>query len=84
MPAVDRLGLVCGQCAPRITLGVPDDKFPARPDAAVQPEAVRGHADFRNRPLPGQHVGVDGIDQRPVQVEKQGTHVRSLFAGWTR
>src|SRR5262245_53727309 len=77
VPTVDRLGLLRGQLPPGIALGVADDKFPARPDVAVQAEAVHGNSSLGESLLPGEYMRVDGVDQRPVQIEEQrawGTH----------
>ena len=47
----------------------------AHADAAVDAPAVDRHAGLGERPLPGEDVGVDGVDERAVEVEDQRSHV---------
>lgn len=81
---VDRLGLLGGQLAAGLALGVADDQLAAGADVPVQAVAVHDDADLGQGELPGQHVAVDRIDERAVQVENECVHrafLRRLRAG---
>jgi hypothetical protein len=75
VPAVDRRGFRGREGAPGVALGVADDEDTTRTDVAVQPKTVHGDARLRERLLPGEHVGVDGVHEGPVEVEEQGAGV---------
>jgi hypothetical protein len=59
-------------------LSVADNELPARADVAVEAVSVQLHAHLAKRSLPGEHVGVDGIHQRSIQVKHQRVHGASL------
>ena len=46
----------------------------AHADPAMDPPAVDRVAGLEQRPLPGEDVGVDGVDERAVEVEDQCLH----------
>src|SRR5262249_32528007 len=81
VPPVDGLRLARRQWATGLALGVADDERPARPDVAVQPVTVHGHPRLAECALPGEHVGVNGIYERAIQVEEQRVHGASLPRG---
>jgi hypothetical protein len=60
-----------GQGDPRRDRGV-------RGDPPMDPPAVDRMAAFEQRSLPGEDMGVDGIDEGPVEVEDQGAHLASI------
>jgi hypothetical protein len=69
--ALDRLGLLVGEGTPDLTCRGPGEEAAAHADAAVDPPAVDRESDFGERSLPGEHVRVDGVDERAVQVEDE-------------
>jgi hypothetical protein len=46
----------------------------AHADPPVDPPAVDGDARLGERLLPGEHVGVDGVDERSVEIEDHRCH----------
>jgi hypothetical protein len=57
------------ELAADFTLGVTDDKASTGPDVTMKPVSVHGHAFFAKGSLPGEHMGVDGIDQGAVKIK---------------
>jgi hypothetical protein len=78
MTPVNGFCFLCRERATAFALREADDQCPARPDLTVQPVAVHGHPRFVQGDLPGEHVPVDGIGQRAVQIEDQRVHGVSL------
>ena len=46
----------------------------AHPDASMDPPAIDRMAAFEQRPLPGEDMGVDRVDEGPVEIEDEGAH----------
>jgi hypothetical protein len=46
----------------------------------MDPPAVDRMAAFEQRPLPGEDMGVDGVDEGAIEVEDQGAHLASIAA----
>ena len=76
MPTLEvrRLGLA--QRPPDLAGDRPSEEPAAHPDPAVNPPAVDRVAGFDERPLPGEDVGVDRVDEGPVEIEDESAHVR--------
>src|SRR3954465_15147027 len=56
------------------------EETPAHPYPAVDPPTVDRQPNLRERSLPCEHVRVDGVDERAVEVEDQGP-LRPVHAG---
>ena len=72
--ALDVLGLLVGELPPELARHRAREQPAAHADAAVDPPAVDRHVALGQRSLPGEHVAVDGVDERAVEVEDQGRH----------
>ena len=60
--------------APELAGGRARGEAAAHADAPMDAPSVDGKADFRERALPGEHVRVNRVDQRAVEVEDQCLH----------
>src|SRR5207302_639151 len=69
---LDRLGLCRRELAPHLARDRAREEAAAHPDPAVDAPAVDRHPFLRKRALPREHVRVDGVDQRAVEVEDEG------------
>lgn len=65
VPALDGRGLLVGQAAPDLASDGPREETATHPDAPVDTPAVDRMTGFEERPLPGEHVGVDRIHEGP-------------------
>jgi hypothetical protein len=77
---LDRAGLILGDRAPEFARDGAREEPAAHADAAVDAPAVDRHVALRERSLPSEHVGVDGVDERAVEVEDQRGHARTVSA----
>ena len=66
--------LVTFKRAPDFARDGPGEQPAAHPDPAVDAPAVDRHARLSQRLLPGEHVGIDGVDERPVEIEDERAH----------
>ncbi len=82
VPAVNGLYLLRRQLATGLALGEADNETPARPDVAVEPVTGHAHTHLAEGALPGEHVGVDGIDERAVQVEDSAACITVAALPW--
>src|SRR5439155_20593450 len=76
VPALDRLRLGLAQRPPHLAPDRADEEPAAHADAAVDLPAVDRHPGLVERPLPREHVRVDGVGERAVEVEDQRLHPR--------
>ena len=79
--ALERLGLGLGQVATDLARDRAGEQPTAHPDASMDPPAVDRMAGLEQRPLPGEDMGVDRVDEGPVEVEDQGAHLASIAVG---
>ena len=70
--ALQLLGLLLGELAPARARR-PGEQAAAHPDTPVDPPPSIGIPSLGESPLPGKHVRIDGIDQRPVEIEDEGS-----------
>ncbi len=73
-PAVARLErhrLLVGELASDLACDRAREEAAAHPDPAVDPPAVDRHPLVGERPLPREHVRVDRVDERAVEIEDQ-------------
>jgi len=73
--ALDRLGLRIRQSPAGLTGDRSGEEAAAHPDAPVDAPAVDRQPSLGQRALPGEYMGIDSVDQRPVEVEDQRLHV---------
>lgn len=66
--------LLRGELVPHLARHGAGEEPPAHADPAVDPPPVDGHAGLFQGELPGEDVGVHGVDQRSVEVEDEGAH----------
>ena len=66
-----RLRLVGGQLAPQLAPDRAREQAAAHADAPVHAPAVDRHVALGEHALPGEHVRVDGVDERAVEIEDQ-------------
>ena len=62
----------------------PREEAAAHTHPAVDPPAIDRHRRLGECALPGEDVRVDGVHERPVQVEDQRSHSANLVGGATR
>jgi hypothetical protein len=67
-------GLLWGDIASELPGGGAGEQPAAHPDPAVDLPPVYAHTRLGEGSLPSEDVGVDGVYQRPVEVEDQGAH----------
>ena len=71
--------LLCGiDLAPEFACGRARSQAAAHADAPMDAPSIDREAAFRERPLPGEHVRVNRVDQRAVEIEDQRLHVYRL------
>jgi hypothetical protein len=78
--ALESLCLSLGQVAPDLARDRAGEQPTAHPDPSMDPPAVDRMAAFEQRPLPGEDMGVDGVDEGAIEVEDQGAHLASIAA----
>src|ERR687887_1056307 len=76
--SLDRASLVVAERAPQLARERAREQAAAHADAPVDAPAVDGHVALGERSLPGEDVGVDGVDERAVEVEDERGHARTL------
>jgi hypothetical protein len=81
VPALKAAGLLRADLAPDLARHCPREEAAAHPDAPVDPPPVDRHARFRQGLLPGEHVRVHRVHQRPVEVEDEAEHHRESNPG---
>ena len=74
VPALDRLDLVVVEGPAHLPGHAPSEQPATHPDLAVDPPSLDGQPCLPQRPVPGEHVRVHGVDQRAVEVEDQAAH----------
>ena len=79
--ALKDLGLGIGQAATDLARDRAGEQPTAHPDPSMDPPTVDRMAGFEQRPLPSEDVGVDGVDEGPVEIEDQGAHLASIAVG---
>ena len=72
--ALQLLGLLGGEIAAKLASNRPGKQAAAHADPAVNPPAIDRQLRLRQRPLPREHVGVNGVDKRAIQIENQSGH----------
>ena len=77
---LDRLCLLVGQWTAGLAGDGSREQAAAHPDAPVDAPALDREADLGQGALPGEHVGVDGVDERPVEIEA-GRTLLSVLRG---
>ena len=68
---LDRLRLLSRELPPHLARDRAREQPAAHPDPAVDPPAVDRHPLLRERPLPREHMRVDRVDERSVEIEDQ-------------
>ena len=77
--ALDLLDLLVAQGPAQLARHRPREEAAAHADAPMDAPALERQPRLGQRPLPGEDVGVDGVDQRAVEVEDQRScHVANL------
>ena len=74
VPPLERLGLLRRQLPPHLARDGAREEAAAHPDPPVDPPPVDRHPLLRQRALPREDVRVDGVDERPVEIEDQRRH----------
>src|SRR5439155_21635896 len=74
VPTLDDLGLVRRDLAADPACDAAREQAAAHADTTVDAPAVDGETGFGESALPGEDVRVDGVDQRPVEIENQRLH----------
>src|SRR5216684_266594 len=74
VPALQRLRLIRREIVADLARHRAGEQAAAHAHAPVDPPAVDGHARLVERLLPGEDVGVDGVDQGAVEVEDERPH----------
>ena len=76
---LDLLDLVVAQWPADLARHGPGEQPPAHANAPMDPPTFQRQPGFRQGPLPGEDMRIDGIDQRAIQVEDQcSCHVANL------
>ena len=68
---LERVGLLGREVPADLARDGAGEEPAAHPDPPVDPPAVDRHPLLRQRALPGEHVRVDGVDERAVEIEDQ-------------
>ena len=76
--ALERFGLGVGQVPPDLARDRAGEQAATHPDPTVDPPAIDRMAGLRQRPLPGEHMGVDGVHEGPIEIEDEGAHLASI------
>ena len=68
------LGVLAGELVAELARDGAGEQAAAHADPAVDAPAVDRHPALGERPLPGEDVRVDGVDERAVEIEHEGRH----------
>src|SRR5688572_14981822 len=71
---LDRLCFGVRKSSTRLAGNGPREQAAAHPDASVDAPAIDWQPGLGKRALPGKYMGIDGVDQRSVEVEDQRLH----------
>ena len=74
MPPLEALGLVRGQVAAKLPRDRTREQPAAHSDPPMNPPPIDRQLRLRQRPLPCEHVGIDGVDKGAIQIENQSGH----------
>ena len=74
MARLDPAGVAIAQGPPDLACDRAREEASAHPNAPVDFPAVDREAGFRERALPGEHVRVNGVDERPVEIKNESAH----------
>ncbi len=77
MSSLESFHFTLGDGAAQLSSNGTSEQPAAHPDPPVNPPAIDCHACFGQRPLPGEDVGVDRIDEGAVEIEDQRGHATS-------
>ena len=72
--ALERIGLFRRERAPDLARDGASEEPAAHADAAMDAPAVDRHPGLGERLLPGKDVRVDGVHERPVEIEDERAH----------
>jgi hypothetical protein len=78
MPALEDLELLAGQRPADLARHHACEQSSTHPDPAVDAPGVDHESRFRERTLPREDMRVDGVDERPIQIEDQRPHAGRL------
>ena len=74
MPGLDPAGVVVAQRLSDLAGDGAGEETAAHPDAAVDLPALDRKPGLRERALPGEDVGVDGVYERSIEIENECAH----------
>jgi hypothetical protein len=74
MTPLKRQYFCCAEVSAQFACDCPGEKAAAHTNPSMDEPAWNGHARFRECLLPSKNVGVDRIDERPVQIKDECAH----------